>query len=118
MQGTGKIPRWVVENDPSWEKSIDSNPQVQKWIKKGTNIQAVSTPTSISCKIIGETSDDASILSNPLYKFIRQNKRETLIGTDLSKYLSSIYLNPRISESARFDINRSISLNHREVTSD
>ena len=108
MQGTGKIPRWVVENDPSWEKSIDSNPQVQKWIKKGTNVQAVSTPTSISCKIIGETSDDASILSNPLYSFIRQNKRENLIGTDLTKYLSSIYLNPRISESARFDITRSM----------
>jgi hypothetical protein len=114
MQDTGRIPRWIIENDPSWEKSVDSTPQLQKWIKKGTNIQAVSTPTSISCEIIGETSDDAGVLTNPLSSFIRQDKRETLIGTDLTKYLSSIYLNPGISDSARFDITRSMFLKSRE----
>jgi hypothetical protein len=106
MQHTSRIPRWIVENDPSWEKSIDSDPQVQKWIKKGTNIQAVSSPTSISCEIIGETRD-AGVLLNPLSRFIAQNNRETLTGGDLIKYLSSIYLNPGISGSPSFDITRS-----------
>jgi hypothetical protein len=106
MEGLGSIPRWIVESDPSWQKSIDSNPEIQKWIKKGTNIQAVCGPTSISCEIIGETTH-ADILSNPLHSFIKHNKNDVLAGGNLIKYLSSTYLNPGISDPPRFDITRS-----------
>jgi hypothetical protein len=106
MEGLGSIPRWVVESDPSWQKSIDSSPEIQKWTKKGTNIQAVCGPTSISCEIIGETTR-ADILSNPLHSFIKNNKKDVLAGGNLIKYLSSTYLNPGISDPSRFDITRS-----------
>ena len=35
MQNIQRIPRWLVENDPTWEKSIDTNLSNLKWIKKG-----------------------------------------------------------------------------------
>jgi hypothetical protein len=106
MQDTGRIPRWIVENDPSWEKSFDSNPQIQKWIKKGTNIEAICTSTSISCEIIGEITDDIDELLNPLSIFLTWNKRDILSGGDLTKYLSSRYLNSKISRSPSFDITK------------
>ncbi|MBV9178267.1 MAG: hypothetical protein JO327_13090 [Nitrososphaeraceae archaeon] len=106
MEELGSIPRWIVESDPSWQKSIDSNPEIQKWTKKGTNIQAVCSPTSTSCEIICDTTS-ADILPNPLYNFIKHNKNDVLAGVNLIKYLSSTYLNPSISDSPRFDITRS-----------
>ena len=106
MEELGSIPRWIVESDPSWQKSIDSNPEIQKWTKKGTNIQAVCSPTSTSCEIICDTTS-ADILPNPLYNFVKHNKNDVLAGVNLIKYLSSTYLNPSISDSPRFDITRS-----------
>jgi hypothetical protein len=45
MQDKKMIPRWVVENDPSWEKSIDSDLGTLKWTKKRFGIQATCLPT-------------------------------------------------------------------------
>jgi hypothetical protein len=45
MQNIQRIPRWLIENDPSWEKSIDSNLANLKWIKKGTNLEATCSVT-------------------------------------------------------------------------
>jgi hypothetical protein len=106
MEELGSIPRWIVESDPSWQKSIDSNPVIQKWTKKGTNIQAVCSPTSTSCEIVCDTIS-ADILPNPLHNFIKNNKNDSLAGGNLIKYLSSTYLNPGISDPSRFDITRS-----------
>jgi hypothetical protein len=55
VQDKNRIPRWLVESDPSWEKSIDSNLGMLKWTKKGTGIQATCQPASMFCEITGQT---------------------------------------------------------------
>jgi len=90
-----RIPRWVVENDPTWEKSSDSGSTFQKWIKKGTDIKATSYPTSIYCDIIREVQDDIGI-SDILPNHIAYTEPGLLTSGSIVKYLSSRYLNPRI----------------------
>lgn len=105
MQDARTIPRWVVENDPSWEKLTDSNQSFYlKWTKKGTNIEAVCSPTSTYCYIAGDTRDGIGGLSDLLTSFTAWNKRDVLSGGDITKYLSSRYLNPGTYNSLGFDI--------------
>ena len=97
-----RIPRWVVERDPSWEKSIDSNAMTLKWSKKGMDIKAVSHPTSIYCDIISEVDEKAELshISSNLVEYSRGN---LLAGENITKYLSSRYLNPRPSKPFSLD---------------
>jgi len=107
MQDAQKIPRWAVENDPSWEKLTDSNQSFYlKWTKKGTDIEAVCSPTSTYCDIVGDTRDGTGGLSDLLTSFTAWNKRDVLSGGDITKYLSSRYLNPGTYNSPDFDIIR------------
>ena len=90
-----RVPRWLVENDPTWEKTSDSGYNIQKWTKKGTDIKATSYRTSIYCDITRVVEDDtriSDVLPNP----ISYTKPSVLTGESIVKYLSSIYLNPRI----------------------
>jgi hypothetical protein len=96
MQDNNRIPRWLVENDPSWEKSIDSDLGMLKWTKKGTGIQATCHPTSMFCDIMGHTGQAG--LSD-ITTSMRTDKRAAQASGagDISKYLSSRYLNPGMS---------------------
>lgn len=106
MQDPQNIPRWVIENDPTWEKLIDPNQSFYlKWTKKGTNIQAVCSPTSTYCNIMGETRDDTGLV-DLLNSITASSKRDILSGGDITKYLSSRYLNPGTYSSRSFDIIR------------
>ena len=96
MQDTNRIPRWIVENDPSWEKSIDSNLGSLKWTKKGSGITAVCTPSNMFCEILGKEESHAG-LSDISSGFARMQKQSTAGTGDISKYLSSRYLNPGIN---------------------
>lgn len=97
-----RVPRWVVENDPSWEKSSDSSSTIQKWIKKGTDIKATSYPTSIYCDITREVQDDIGI-SHVLPNHISYNEPDVLMSGSIVKYLSSRYLNPRLRKPSGAD---------------
>lgn len=99
-----KIPRWLVESDPSWEKSIDTNMGMLKWTKKGTGIQAVCPPTEIFCNILGD-DDMQQGIADPSASVSVMSKKADL-ADDISKYLSSRYLNPGINGPARFDLRR------------
>ncbi|HEX2106476.1 MAG TPA: hypothetical protein VHF28_01980 [Nitrososphaera sp.] len=101
-----RIPRWIVENDPSWEKSIDSDPSTLRWTKKGTNIQAVAHPASIFCEIVGQTSHSVDMFDLP--SRIRMDKHASQMSGigDITKYLSSRYLNPNMNGQPRFGIRR------------
>ncbi len=105
MQDKTRIPRWLVESDPSWEKSIDSDLGILKWIKKGTNIQAVCQPTSMFCEILGQSESDAGL--SDIAANIRMDKAAALSSGagDITKYLSSRYLNPGIN-GPRFDLRK------------
>ncbi len=101
-----RIPRWLVENDPSWERSVDSDLGILKWTKKGTHIQAVCPPTSIFCQILGQT-DEAGNLQNILQGPEGHMRTRSLSGVDdITKYLSSRYLNPGINDLPRFDLKK------------
>jgi hypothetical protein len=106
VQSDNTIPRWLVENDPSWEKSIDSDLGTLRWTKKGTQIQAICHPTSIFCEIIGQTDQGGNI--SDLVSRSSIDRHATLVSGigDITKYLSSRYLNPGINGQPRFDLGK------------
>ena len=103
----GHIPRWLVESDPSWEKAVDSNPSMLRWTKKGTNgsIAAVCSPTSMFCELVGVEESKAAGLFDPVRAI--QNgvvQSKGVRDHDITKYLSSRYLNPQFgSNMSAFD---------------
>jgi hypothetical protein len=103
-----RVPRWLVESDPSWERSIDSELGMLKWTKKGTNVQAVCSPTSMFCDIVDARGSDGvqGGLADLREGTERIGKQNTNPAQDISKYLSSRYLNPGINGPARFDLRR------------
>jgi hypothetical protein len=104
MQDKNRIPRWLVENDPSWEKSIDSDLGMLKWTKKGTGILATCQPTSVFCEIVGQT--DQAGLSDIAAGTRTERQAAHVSGAgDIAKYLSSRYLNPGIN-GPRFDLRK------------
>jgi hypothetical protein len=106
MQNIRRIPRWLVENDPTWEKSIDPDLNNLKWTKKGTNIKAISSATSMFCDIVGEPKENGVGLIDISANFINNRNSDTRDVHDITKYLSSRYLNPGINSSLRPDIGK------------
>jgi hypothetical protein len=107
MQNIQRIPRWLIENDPSWEKSMDSNLANLKWVKKGTNLEATCSVTSMFCDILNESKENENVgLIDVSNNFINQRKLDALGINDLTRYLSSRYLNPIIDRSTDLGINK------------
>ena len=108
MQSDNRIPRWLVENDLSWEKSIDSDLGTLRWTKKGTQIQAVCHPTSIFCEIVGQTNQQGNNISDFVVGRTSMDKDGAQVSGigDITKYLSSRYLNPSINGQSRFDLRK------------
>ena len=111
----GQIPRWLVESDPSWEKSVDSNLNVLKWTKKGTGgaISAVCQPTSMFCDLVGVEESKVAGLFDPR-KAVENGvgQGRSIANSDLTKYLSSRYLNPQFGANiSAFDPKRRPGLN-------
>lgn len=104
MQERNRIPRWIVENDPSWEKSIDSNLGMLKWTKKASGITAVASPTSMFCDILG-LDDSPAGLADVLGNISKMHRQPVGGMGDISKYLASRHLNPGIN-GPRFDLKR------------
>jgi hypothetical protein len=100
VQAVGRIPRWIIEKDPSWEKSAHSNNEVPEWTKKGADLRAICDPASMYCDVmVGERSQHLD-LSNSISNFNNRSRLSTFASTDIARYLSSRYLNPSL------DINR------------
>ncbi len=106
VQSDNRIPRWLVENDPSWERSIDSDLMTLRWTKKGTGIQAICHPTSIFCEIVGQVDHEGNI--SDLIGKARMDRHAPLVSGigDITKYLSSRYLNPSLNGQPRFDLRK------------
>jgi hypothetical protein len=105
MQNIRRISRWLVENDPTWEKSIDSNLANLTWTKKGTNVKAVCSATSMFCDIVDESKENVG-LTDMSTNFINYRKLDTVDTGDITRYLSSRYLNPTIDGPIDLDIKR------------
>lgn len=108
MQRDNRIPRWIVENDPSWERSIDSDVGTLRWTKKGTQIEAVCHPTSMFCEIVGGgQTNQAGNISDIIGRAWADIHTAPVSGIDdITKYLSSRYLNPGINGQLPFDLKK------------
>ncbi|MDQ3836335.1 MAG: hypothetical protein M3270_05300 [Thermoproteota archaeon] len=113
MQNDNRIPRWLVENDPSWERTIDSDPGTLRWTKKGTHMQAICHPASIFCEIIGQKNEqqDNNIPDLTGRTYMERNSRSVSGIEDITKYLSSRYLNPGINRQQPLFGSRKASIN-------
>ncbi|MFZ0511640.1 MAG: hypothetical protein WAM14_08545 [Candidatus Nitrosopolaris sp.] len=100
MQTVGRIPRWLIEKDPSWEKSGHSNYDTLEWTKRGAGLRAICDPASMFCDVIMEEREQRLDISDSISKFRDKNRLSTFASADIARYLSSRYLNPS------FDINR------------
>jgi len=100
MQTVGRIPRWLIEKDPSWEKSVQSNYGMLEWTKKGADLRATCDPASMYCDVMMEERNQHFDLSDSISKFNNMSRLSTFASADITRYLSSRYLN------SRFDINR------------
>jgi hypothetical protein len=104
-----RIPRWLVESDPSWEKSIDSELGILKWNKKGTQVQAVCSPAGMVCEIVGDQEGSAGLADFAAVGMSRLGRQAALSAAgvgDITKYLSSRYLNPGVNGPPRFDLKK------------
>jgi hypothetical protein len=94
MHTIGRVPRWLVERDPSWEMHVNSINGMLEWTRKGTDVRATCAPADISCDVavepLGQRSDFMKIFS----RFKDKNNTTTFGAADFTKYLSSRYLNP------------------------
>jgi hypothetical protein len=99
MQTVGRIPRWLIEKDPSWEKSVQSKNDMLEWNKRGAGLRAICDPASMFCDVIMDANSRLDI-SESISRFKEMNRFSTFASADIARYLSSRYLNPS------FDINR------------
>src|SRR5918998_250263 len=106
VHSDNRIPRWIVENDPTWEKSIDSDLGILRWTKKGTQIQAVCPPTSIFCEIVGQVDHSNNIFGIEGRTRVDRHAKHLSGIDDITKYLSSRYLNPGMNGQPRFDLRK------------
>ena len=104
MQESNRIPRWLVESDPSWEKSVDSDLGMLKWTKKGTGVRATCPPTGMFCEITGQDDVQAG-LADVRTGIARMGKKANM-ADDIAKYLPSRYLNPSFSGPSRPDLRK------------
>jgi hypothetical protein len=100
MQTVGRIPRWLIEKDPSWEKSVHSYYGMLEWTKIGAGLRAICDPASMFCEVIMERRERGLDISDSISKFKEESRLSTFLSADIARYLSSRYLNPNI------DINR------------
>jgi hypothetical protein len=105
MQNNRRIPRWLIENDPTWEKSIDSNLANLKWVKKDTNLKATCSVTSMVCDILDDSKENIGLI-DASNDFIHQRQLDAIGTSDITRYLSSRYLNPTIDSSIDLNIKR------------
>jgi hypothetical protein len=66
-----------------------------KWTKKGTGVQATCSPTSMFCEVTGH--DDAQAGLSDISASVGKMSRQANLSDDITKYLSSRYLNPGVN---------------------
>ena len=98
MQPVGRIPRWLIEKDPSWEKSVHSNNDILEWTKRGAGLRAICDPTSMFCDVIMDANSRLDI-SETISRFKDMNRFSTFASADITRYLSSRYVNPSFDKN-------------------
>ena len=93
MHTIGRIPRWLIENDPSWERSGDTEHGLPEWAKKGSELRAKCNPTEWYCDVTIRDRHQGFDLSE-IFPNLSPTKSLSSNEFDLRNYVSSRYLNP------------------------
>jgi hypothetical protein len=93
MHIIGKIPRWLVERDPCWERIGKIESSLPEWTKKGSDLRAKCGPEDLYCEITIEDRYQSFVSSESMLSPSVANV-STSPESDLKRYLSSRYLNP------------------------
>ena len=119
---TQRVPKSFIEHNDEWMQSFEPNSQLLRWNKKGSDLFAISTPTSNYCDIFTEdeqlsssptsgfgfTEQESSYgphipgvddlrSSNYMLSDLLSQKAQLSRGVpDIRNYLSSAYLNPKL----------------------
>jgi hypothetical protein len=118
-----KVPRSLIENNEEWIPLLEPNSNIIRWNKKGTGLFASSNPNSPYCELYMGQEKPSSPVSEPfrssndqndLYcttipgaddlgsptdmftRFLGGYDRSSGSSSDIIKYLSSSYLNPKL----------------------
>jgi hypothetical protein len=102
MEDKTRIPRWVVENDPLWVKSVDSDLGMLRWTNRNTGAHAVCPPAGLFCEILEDETTGVGLTDvGSLAR--RMNAGRTNGADDIRKYLASGHLNPAANWPAGLD---------------
>jgi hypothetical protein len=119
---TQRVPKSFIEHNDEWMQSFEPNSQLLRWNKKGTDLIAISTPTSNYCDIFTEDEqlsrpptsvfgsteqedshwshipgvDDLRSSNYMLSDLLSQKAQLSRGVPDIRNYLSSAYLNPKL----------------------
>ena len=92
MQNTMKLPRNIIENDPSWFSLPSENDYTMKWVNKGLELMAQCKNHDNFCLVFSTSMNRHTLSDLSEYRnLLTSGDRPT---QEIIKYLSSIYLNP------------------------
>lgn|GEM_PF-425623 len=118
-----RVPRSLIENNEEWTPLLEPNSNILRWNKKGTGLFATSDPNSPYCEVYMEQekpslplwepfrpsndqydlhgytipgADDLKSPTDMFAKFLGGYNRTSGGSSDIIKYLSSSYLNPKL----------------------
>jgi hypothetical protein len=87
-----KLPRNIIENDPSWFSLPSEDGYTMKWINKGLELMAQCNSHDNFCLVFSTSMNRHSPSDLSEYRnLLTSGDRPT---QEITKYLSSIYLNP------------------------
>jgi hypothetical protein len=117
-----RVPRSFVEHNEEWTQLFEPNSNLLRWNKKGSGLFASCDPNSLYCELSMEQEEpsyslpDAFRFSNNqdeqygstipgvddlrpptdmFARFLGQHDQSSNCSSDIRKYLSSAYLNPK-----------------------
>lgn len=87
-----KLPRNVIENDPSWLTIASESPRVLSWINNGLSLTAKCESNDEVCEVFPNSLSEPLLPDLMSYRNLLNSGNQR--STEIRKYLSSIYLNP------------------------
>jgi hypothetical protein len=87
-----RLPRNNIEFDPEWQAAPAEAPHLMKWINKRLELTAYCNVKDDQCNIFPNMRSDPILPDLTSYRMSLNTSHKN--STEITKYLSSIYLNP------------------------
>jgi hypothetical protein len=117
-----RVPRSFIEHNEEWTQLFDPNSNLLRWNKKGSGLFASCSPNSLYCELsmgpeepscslpdpfrssnsqddpygsLFPGADDLRPATDMFARFLGEYNQSSNCSSDIRKYLSSAYLNPK-----------------------